>query len=115
MPAYRAKTVRTLTNEDFTVRFRLRHKVDGVWTPIAMEDGRFRGVTVVDGEAVELWDLIPTQGVDGYINCVVPQATMATAPAPCVAAYDVAVEWADGTRAAMVEGAAEIGAGVSEW
>jgi hypothetical protein len=105
-----------LTNEDFTVRFRLRRKTElGAWETILMEDGRFRGVTVSDGVETELWDLIPTQGVDGYITATVPQATMAAAPAPCVAAYDVAVEWEDGSRVAMVEGTVDIGAGVSEW
>lgn len=81
------------------------------WTLVA---GHMRAVMTVDGEEVELFDVVPTQDVDGWVTGFVPESTMALAPAG-VGQYDMILEFENEDRLWATGGTLHVKPGISQW
>jgi hypothetical protein len=106
-------------NEAFRVEVRYSDDVTG--DPYVLEDGRMRAIMPMtdgafdpDGVDVELFEVVPTQAVDGWITGFVPQSTIALCPVG-VGRYDLALQFEDDDRMRDRGGSLEVREGISEW
>lgn len=73
-------------------------------------DGLFDPV----GVDVELFEVVPTQDVDGWVTGLVPSATMALCPVG-VGRWDMALKFVDQDRERVTGGTLEVREGISQW
>lgn len=110
---------RAYQNEAFRVE--VRYTDPDTEEPWELEDGRMRavmpltaGVFDPDGTETELFDVVPTQDVEGWVTGYVPASTMADLPTGA-ALFDMALKFADEDEVRAAGGTLQILRGISEW
>lgn len=109
---------RTYQNEPFRVEVRFSDDVTG--DPYILEDARMRAVMLVNengdydrnGTELELFDVTPTQDIEGWVTGLVPYETMQLCPVG-VGLYDMALTFEDQDRARVVGGSLQVLRGIS--
>jgi hypothetical protein len=100
------------TNEPF--RAEVRHSDDLTGVPYDLVDGRMRAIMIVDGEEVELFDVVPTQAVDGWVTGFVSQTVIALCPVG-VGKWDMVLEFENQDRMRSVGGTLQVREGIAQW